>query len=69
MVITTAQLHSIEPELKFCAGSNPVHGVSESRDNDSSVNHTTKAINHYHHHYQSLTQIIEKLKQRILKKK
>ena len=34
----------------------------------SSVNHTTKAIHRYHHHYQSLTQIIEKLKQRILKK-
>ena len=31
MVITTAQLHSTKPELRFCAGSNPAHGVSEFR--------------------------------------
>ena len=28
-VITTAQLHSIKPELRFCAGSNPAHNVLE----------------------------------------
>ena len=27
--ITTAQLHSTKPELRFSAGSNPVRGVSE----------------------------------------
>ena len=32
VVITTAQLHSTKPELKFCAGSNPARGVSEIRD-------------------------------------
>ena len=31
MVITTAQLHSTKPELRFCAGSNPVCGVLEIR--------------------------------------
>ena len=34
MVITTAQLHSTKPELRFCAGSNPAHGVSEIRDGE-----------------------------------
>ena len=29
VVITTAQLHSTKPELRFCAGSNPARGVSE----------------------------------------
>ena len=28
MVITTAQLHSTKPELRFWAGSNPARGVS-----------------------------------------
>ena len=32
MVITTAQLHSTKPELRFCAGSNPARGVSEICD-------------------------------------
>ena len=32
MVITTAQRHSAKPELRFCAGSIPVCGVSEIRD-------------------------------------
>ena len=32
VVITAAQLHSTKPELWFCAGSNPAHGVSEIRD-------------------------------------
>ena len=34
VVITTAQLHSTKPELKFCAGSNPARGVSEIRDGE-----------------------------------
>ena len=27
-VITAAQLHSSKPKLRFCTGSNPVHGIS-----------------------------------------
>ena len=34
VVITTAQLHSSKPELMFCVGSNPAHGVSEIRDDE-----------------------------------
>ena len=34
VVITTAQLHSTKRELRFCAGSNPAHGVSEIRDGE-----------------------------------
>ena len=34
VVIITAQLHSTKPELRFCAGSNPAHGVSEIRDGE-----------------------------------
>ena len=34
MVITTAQLHSTKPELRFCAGSNPARGVLEIRDGE-----------------------------------
>ena len=34
VVITTAQLHSTKPELKFCAGSNSARGVSEIRDGE-----------------------------------
>ena len=34
VVITTAQLHSTKPELKFCAGSNPARGASEIRDDE-----------------------------------
>ena len=34
VVITTAQLHSAKPELRFCAGSNPARGVSEIRDGE-----------------------------------
>ena len=29
MIITTVQLHSTKPELRFCAGSNPACGMSE----------------------------------------
>ena len=32
--ITTAQLHSTKPELRFCAGSNPACDVSEIRDGE-----------------------------------
>ena len=34
VIITTAQLHSTKPELKFSAGSNPAHGVSEISDGE-----------------------------------
>ena len=35
IVITTAQLHSTKPELRFCAGSKPACGMSEiSNDMD-----------------------------------
>ena len=34
LVVSTAQLHSTKPELKFCAGSNPARGVSEIRDGE-----------------------------------
>ena len=29
VIITTAQLHSTKPELRFCAGSNPTRSMSE----------------------------------------
>ena len=35
VVITTAQLHSSKPELRFCAGPNPACGVSEIRDGEN----------------------------------
>ena len=34
VVITTAELHSTKPELRFCAGSNPVHGMLEIRNGE-----------------------------------
>ena len=34
VVITTAHLHSTNPELRFCAGSNPARGVSEIRNGE-----------------------------------
>ena len=65
VVITTAQLHSTKPELRFCAGSNPARRVGDSRwwgsltmvpagnkaKSLSSVSHTTKTIHHHHHHH------------------
>ena len=33
-IITTAQLHSTKPELRFCAGSNPARVVSEFPDGE-----------------------------------
>ena len=32
VTITTAQLHSPNPELRFCTGSNPAYCVPEIRD-------------------------------------
>ena len=34
VLIATGQLHSNKPELRFCAGSNIAHGVSEIRDGE-----------------------------------
>ena len=34
MIITTVQLHSTKPELKFCAGSNPASGIFKIRDDE-----------------------------------
>ena len=34
VVITTAQFHSTKPELRFCAGSDPAHVLSEIRDGE-----------------------------------
>ena len=34
VIITTAQLHSTKPELRFCAGSSPARGMSEIRNGD-----------------------------------
>ena len=67
VVITTAKLHVTNPDLRFCARSNPASGVLEiwgeqvrMSDNGprwnkakrlSSVNHTPKAIYHHHHYH------------------
>ena len=32
VAITTTQLHSIKSEFRFCAGSNPIRGLSEVCD-------------------------------------
>ena len=34
MVITTAQLHSSKPKLRFCAGSNPDRNMSKICDDE-----------------------------------
>ena len=34
VVVTTAQLHSADSEIRFCADSNPACGVSEIRDGE-----------------------------------
>ena len=34
VVITTVQIHSMKPELRFCAGSNPAQDVLEIRDGE-----------------------------------
>ena len=58
VVITTTQLHSSKPELRFCTGSNPACGMSEIHHGKNltvtlagnkakwPVNHTTKTNNH-----------------------
>ena len=75
VVITTAQLHSTKPELRFCAGSNPARRAGYSRwwgsltmvragnkaKRLSSVDHTTKTIHHLHHHHQSKAERKSKL--------
>ena len=33
-VITTAELHLTQPELRFCAGSNPACGMSGTRNGE-----------------------------------
>ena len=33
-VMTTAQLHSTKPEIRFCAGSNPARGISAIQDGE-----------------------------------
>ena len=37
VVITTAQLHSTKPEVKFCTGSNPACSVSDIHDDDEDL--------------------------------
>ena len=66
MVITTAQLHSTKPEIRLCASSNPVCGMSEicngedlwqwsllekKAESYSPFNNATKTIHHHHHHH------------------
>ena len=34
VVLTTAQLHSTKPELRFCVGSNPARGISKIHDGE-----------------------------------
>ena len=66
VVITTAQLHSTKPELRFSAGSNPARGVSEIRYGEdlwqwprleislNAFRRSTipqKTIHHHHHHH------------------
>ena len=61
--ITTAQLHSTKPEVRFCTDTNPASDVSEIRDGDDIwqspqlkislntffCNNTTKTTHHLHH--------------------
>ena len=35
LVIITAQLHSSNPKLRFCAGTSPAYGVSEICDSEN----------------------------------
>ena len=35
LTISTAQLHSTSPELRFCGDSKPARGVSEIRNNEN----------------------------------
>ena len=73
LIITTAQLHSTKPELRFCPGSNPAHGVSEIRDGEDLwqwsrleirlkllllVNHFAKTTHHHHHHHHQVSNLL-----------
>ena len=65
VVIPTAQLHSVEPEPRFCACSNPVCDMSEIYNSDNlwqwsqlelrlndflSVNHSANTTHNFHHY-------------------
>ena len=58
VIVTAAQLHSTNPEFRFCVGSNPGNGTSENGPTVnkakrlSSVNHSAEIIHHHHHHNQ-----------------
>ena len=52
MVITTAQLHSKKPELKFCVSSNPACCVSEILDGENSTVEIRLMPFFDHHHHQ-----------------
>ena len=41
VVVTTAQLHSTKPELRFCAGSNSAYSASEIRVGEDGENRGT----------------------------
>ena len=74
MIITIAQLHSTKPELRFCAGSDPAHGVSDIDDGEdlwqlfwleirlnpfiSQPYHKTIHHHHHHHHFTEYSQTI-----------
>ena len=69
MVITTAQLHSTKPELRFWAGLNPACGVSEIRDGEDWKRLTPSVGNLYHKNSSSsspfsLSSAIVKLKKK-----
>ena len=56
VVITTAQTHSSKSEIRFCAGSNPVRGVSDIRDGEDlwqwsrlEIRLRLSSVNHHHH--------------------
>ena len=48
VVITTARLHSTNPELRFCAGTLTMAPAGNKVKRSSSVNQTTKTIHHHH---------------------
>ena len=73
LVVITAQLHSTNPELRFCAGLNPARGVSKIRHGEdlwqsfcleirlSLVNYTTKTIHHHLHQKNMFTLNLTKM--------
>ena len=53
VVITATQFHSTKPELRSCAGSNPIWECSRleiRRKRLSLINHSSKTIHHHYHH-------------------